>query len=353
MHGIGKIERRGAVGQVDYAALRREHEHEVLEHLGMKTVKQCRVFGLVRVQQPAQRLDAGLELPVDRAALLVAPVRRDTVLGKLVHLVGPNLDLYRFAARSAHRSMQRLVAVRLRVGDIIVELPFNVAPLAVHEPEHGVAVSDGLDHDTDRAHIEQFMKIPLLGSHLLPDAVDVLGAAVDFRLDAGLGDRLPECVDDIVDELLAALARLLEILRDTLVGRGFEVAEREVLEFPLELADTETVGYGGVDIEAFLRDLEPGFHVGIAELAQALDAESQLDQHDPDVLDHRQQHAPQPLRLLRRILVVPVRLQGVHLDDVVHQTHDLFAELAFELPGVARLDQPAGAEQAHDQRGLI
>ena len=52
---------------------------------------------------------------------LVPPVRGDTVFGGVVHVVGTDLHLQRFALRAYHRGVQRLVHPEPRLGDVILE----------------------------------------------------------------------------------------------------------------------------------------------------------------------------------------------------------------------------------------
>ena len=53
---------------------------------------------------------------------------------------------------------------------------------------------------------------------------------------------------DLFDEALAAAALVVEQARDLLVGLGLQVAEREVLQFPLQLPDAEAIGERRMDV---------------------------------------------------------------------------------------------------------
>ena len=162
---------------------------------------------------------------VDTTAFLVAPVCGDTMFGELVHLVRADLHFNGLAARTVHGCMQGLVAVFLGIGDVIIEFMFDMAPLAMHQAKHLVAVCNRIDKDADGAHIEQFMKVPLLRCHLFPDAVDMFRAAVYFRFYARLFNCLLEHIDHVMDELLPAVTRFFKIFGDTLVSRRFQVPE--------------------------------------------------------------------------------------------------------------------------------
>ncbi len=105
-----------------------------------------------------------------------------------MHVARADLHLEGLALRADHRGVDRAVLVVLRCGDVIVEFARDVVPQPMHHAERGVAVGDRLDHDAYRAYVEQLLERELLALHLAPDAVDVLGPAVDRGgRDAGLG----------------------------------------------------------------------------------------------------------------------------------------------------------------------
>ena len=109
-------------------------------------------------------------------------MRGDTVLGVIVHRARADLDLDGLAARPDDRRVQGAVAVLLGIGDVVVELAHDRLPAAVHDAERAVALLHVLDQYPHRAHVEQVTELDVLGAHLLPDAVDVLGAPEHLRL---------------------------------------------------------------------------------------------------------------------------------------------------------------------------
>ena len=105
----------------------------------------------------------------------------------LVHRVGPDLDLERLAVERDDRRVQRLVEVVLGDGDVVVELARDRAPQRVHDAERRVAVADLVDEQADGVDVVDLAELRALALHLLPDAVDVLRAALQLGLDAGVG----------------------------------------------------------------------------------------------------------------------------------------------------------------------
>src|SRR5947208_7695906 len=76
---------------------------------------------------------------VGALALLEEPVRRDAVLGRVVHLAGADLDLVQLAGRAEHGRVKRLVPVGLGGRDVGVDALLVRRPLVVDGRELVVA----------------------------------------------------------------------------------------------------------------------------------------------------------------------------------------------------------------------
>jgi hypothetical protein len=119
---VGEVEWRRSGGEILDLALRREDEDLVLEEVDLERIQ--------------ERLGSGVALVLDQLAkpghlllariagggpLLVDHMRRDPVLGQLVHLRRPDLDLERATLGSDHGGVEGLVGVRLRHRDEVLE----------------------------------------------------------------------------------------------------------------------------------------------------------------------------------------------------------------------------------------
>ncbi len=321
-------------------------------------------------------LVAGRELPAvaARAGLLVAPVRGHAVFGEAVHLLGADLHLERAAVVADHDGVQRLIAVRLGPRDVVVELARHRLPEMMHDAEHRIAILD-VGHDHAKCpHVVELGKIELLAAHLAPDAVDVFRPAADLGRDL-CGGQLPlEPLDRMRDVGFALGALLVEQLGDTLVGDRVLEAEREILEFPLQLPDAEPVRERRVDIERLARHVGRRLQLGGRIVAQRLQPRGEPDHHHADVLREREQHLAQRLdlrapfglcvtaavaRLARRDQADGAELQ--QLAGVGHQPRDLRAEalrdLGFGIVQMRREREQRGGlhrlridvERAHDR----
>src|SRR6202008_1412596 len=249
---VGEVDRRTAGRQVDHLALRREHVHRVVQPGlpgGARPVGDL----VAPREQLAQPRDLLLERAVGAlrfTALLVAPVRRDAELGMPVHLLGADLHLYRLARRTDHRSVQGLVQVSLRAGDVVVEFLRDRLPQVLHHAERGIAVLHRRHDDAQRAHVVDLAEVERLVAHLVPDRVDVLRAAVDLAFHARRLELAREQPDGSPDVLLALQALLVEHAGDALVELGLEEAGRHVLELPFQLEHAEPVRERRIDVEA-------------------------------------------------------------------------------------------------------
>jgi hypothetical protein len=128
--GVGEVHRRGAARQRQDLALGREHVDRVGEQVDLDVLPGTRrVAGLVldveqRLQPLAPRRWASWHAVLGRLGRrLVEPVRGDAGLGHRVHGLGADLELHRRAQRAHQRGVQRLVAVGLGDGDVVLEAP--------------------------------------------------------------------------------------------------------------------------------------------------------------------------------------------------------------------------------------
>jgi hypothetical protein len=150
--------------------------------------------------------------------------------------------------------VQRLVEVRLRDRDVVVELPGHRRPEGVDDAERRVAGRHVGDDHADREEVIDLVEADVLSPHLLGDRPEMLRASGDVRLDARLLELAVERLHRVVDVTLAHLPAGGEVLGDLLVVIGLEHLEGEILELPLDLPDAEAVRERGVDLDRLARD---------------------------------------------------------------------------------------------------
>ena len=93
-------------------------------------------------------------------AFLVAPVRRDAVLGNPVHFPGADLHLKGEGDLPAadDGGVQGMVHIDLGYGDIVLEAARDLVPQRVDDAQHGIAVRDGVHDDADGDQVVDLVK---------------------------------------------------------------------------------------------------------------------------------------------------------------------------------------------------
>ncbi len=195
--------------------------------------------------------------------------------------------------------------------------------MRMHDPERRVAVAHVLDEDADGVDVVDLAELRALALHLLPDAVDVLRPSLQVGLDPRLLEPRAQVGDRAIDVGLAAAPARVEQLGELAEPLRLERLEREVFELPLHLPDPEPLGQWGVDLECLAGDSLLLLRRQPVQRAHVVQPVGQLDQDDPDVLGHREEHLPDVLGLL---LLVAVGAEARQLRDPVHELRHLRPE---------------------------
>ena len=204
VHGIGEIDNRRAARQTQDGAARREDVDLVgKEVLGAAAFLQCH-----EMREPLARPLLLHALHV--AAGLVLPMRRDAGLGNSVHVLGSDLHLERHAVRAEQRGMQRLIAVRARDGDVILEAVRHGLEYAMYPPDRSIAGVHVLHDDAQAIDIDYFIQEGALAPHLFIDAVEMLLAPLDARGALVLQERRLQLSLDLLQKFLLIAARALQ-----------------------------------------------------------------------------------------------------------------------------------------------
>ena len=125
----------------------------------------------------------------------------------------------------------------------------------------------------------------------------MLGPAGDLGVDPELLELLAQLVDRCADGRFALGALLRDALGDVAIRFGIEVAQREILEIPLDLPDAQAMRDRRVDLDRLARDRLLLRRRQARQRAHVVQAVGQLDDDDADVLGHRHEHLAQVLDL--------------------------------------------------------
>ena len=147
-------------------------------------------------------------------------------------------------------------------------------------------------------------------------------------VDAGRGEARSQLGDGALDVALAALPPRVEQLGQLAEALGLERLEREVLELPLHLPDPEPLGQRRVDLHRLAGDPLLLLDRQGVQRPHVVEPVGELDEDDPDVLGHRQQHLPDVLGLL---LLVAVGGEARQLGHAVDELGDLRPEALLDV----------------------
>ena len=192
----------------------------------------------------------------------------------------------------------------------------------------------------------------MLFLHLLVDAVDMFGAARYLALDASGLKLLSNGGKHISDESFTIQSLFIQQLGDFLVQLRLDEAECQIFQLPFDLPYAQPVSQRRKHIQGFTRHFACQLRTAMTQVMHGLRAPGQLYQHGTDILDHRQQHLAQCLRLLVALL----RLQQVgfhivqllnlaHFIDPIHQTAHGASEALRQLLMPVRQMLRAGKQQ--------
>ena len=169
--------------------------------------------------------------------------------------------------------------------------------------------------------------------------------------------------DNALNVFFALHAAAGDFVGNLVVLLGLEVAEREVLELPLQLPDAQPVGERRVDLHRLLRHAAALGRRPELERLHVVEPVGQLDEDHADVLGHGQEHlahvlGPQvlPVQLDQRPPVIAFDVQELHLvelGDAVDQTRNFAAEATLQLGhGHVAVFGDVVAQGGDDRRGV-
>ena len=349
MDVVGKVEDGGALWQAEQVALGREDEHLVVIQVGVHVAHQAHLAllaaGLKHLAHLVHPL-VGVAIALDA---LVAPVGCHTALGGLVHALGAYLHLDPLVARAIHGDVQRLIAVALGDGDPVLEAGrvglVDVGDDGVGEPAGALLVlGRGVQDDAYGKQVIDAVQVHILFLHLLPDAVDGLGASLEFEFEPLLAEPPLDGLDELVDVEVAFLLGLVQAVGDQRENLAVQVLEREVLEFGLDGIQSQLVGQRGIQVARLAGNLVDKFLVGVvvdgAHEGQAVDGHDEDDAH---VLGKGEQQLVEVLVLDSGLFLV----ERGHVEQAVDDAGDVVAQ---QRPDALHV-QVVAAAQVVDHRG--
>ena len=246
--------------------------------------------------------------------------------------------------------MDRAVAVRLRLADVVLEPPRHRPPAQVHGAERDVAVADRAGDDPEAVDVGEPVEALLLLLHLAPDRVGLLLATDDLGLDAGLAEHGADVLGDLGDDVACLAAHLDEAADDRLSPVRVQDAEGDVLELLAHPLHAHPAGERAEDVHGLARLALLLLGLEVADGPHVVQPVGELDEQDPQVLRHRHQQLAEVLGLL---VLDRRQLEVGQLGHPVDQLRDLVAEPERDL-GIGRERVLDGVvQQRRDDRRVV
>ena len=174
---------------------------------------------------------------------LVSPVRCQAVFGNFVHTFGAYLHLHPFAIRSQNRNVQTLVAVRFGHGYPIAQA-FRIGLIHICYDRvglpalHFLLLSWWIQDDSYGKQVVYALKRTLLLLHFLPDGVYRLRSALYMKAQSCVLKLLADRFYELLYVGIACLFRFVQLLFYVVIGIVFQVFQRQIFEFALQLIES-------------------------------------------------------------------------------------------------------------------
>ena len=164
------------------------------------------------------------------------------MFGSLVHFAGPDLELHLLGLGADNRGVQGLVEIELGHGHVVLEPTLHWLPGGVDSAQGAVAVAHVVDDHPDADQVVDLVEGPALDDHLLVDAPQVLGAAMDVAGDSDFGQQALHFGDDLGEVEVPLRSPVLDHLGDLAVPLRVEGGQGQVLQLHLDLLHPQPVG---------------------------------------------------------------------------------------------------------------
>lgn len=193
------------------------------------------------------------------------------------------------------------------------------------DTEGFIAVSYLGDDDADSDQVIDTSDVHIMTLELLVESIEVFGSAGDIG-DADLlfGEDVSEEGNGFFHVGLALVEIGFFEFSRLFVVDWVEVLETEVLELAFDLADTETVGDGGINLEGLARDALLLLWREMLEGAHVVEAIGELDDDDPDVLGHGEKHLAQVLEVV--LFLGATEFDLAEFGDAIDEESDVSAK---------------------------
>ena len=224
--------------------------------------------------------------------------------------------------------MQRLIAVGARHGDEVLDASRDGLPHVVNHSQRRIAVGHRIGHQPQGDEVVHLIQLDLLPMHLAIDGVDALGAAGQFTRDLLRLQLALQRPAEVANEVFGPSFLCLYPGIENLVGLGFEVTQRQILKLGFDPPDPEPPRDRGVDVQGLGGDPLPLLLPEEVERPHVVQPVGQLDEDDPGVIGHRDDHLANVFSLVG---LRGAELHTAQLGETIDHPADVPAEPALEI----------------------
>ena len=230
--------------------------------------------------------------------------------------------------------MQRLVAVRLGDGDVVLEPAQYRLVEVVHHAQGPVAGVCAVDDDAEAEHVHEIRERLALGLHLSVDRVQVLLPADHLGVDPFPVQARFDRPLQLFEQGLAAPGGRSDGAADAVGAQRIERLEREFLELEAHRVHPQAIGDGSVEVERLAGDALALVRWHDADRAHVVQPVGQLHQDDAQVPGRGHGHFLEVLGLGFRAGVEDRRQFGDAVDDFRHLLAERLGEPGLGYAGV-------------------
>ena len=256
-------------------------------------------------------------------AILVQPVRGNAVFGDVMHALRADLNFYRGTVRADQRGMQRLIAIFLGDGNIVLELSRHRFVQAVQCTKRQITGRRVTNDDAESVDIEHLREAQALLDHFSIDRIQAFFAAEHSGFDIRFTQFAADATKNLGQQFAPVTAHGFERFGQDVETRRMDMLKRQVLELPGNIVEADPHRHGHIDFQGFPGNAPTFVRPHESHGLHVMQAISQFDEYDTQVAHHRHQHFAE-IFCLR--LLIALKLDFLEFRQTIHQVSDLLAE---------------------------
>ena len=258
MDTVGKVYRRRASRKILDLSGRGKAIYTIRKQIQitLKEIHEFLVIGHItlpfqNLAQPGKLFLLGIFYLLSVGSLFIFPVCRNTILCRLVHLIGTNLDLEGLAAAADQGSVQGLIHICLRHGDVILKTSRDRLIHFMNHAKCRIAILHTVYNNTNCKQIINLIYGLILVLHLFINTEEMLYTTVNLCLDPGIFNMLTDLIHNILNIFFTDTLTHRDLIYQIIICFRLQIFQRKIVQFHLDLGNTQTLCNGRIDLHGF------------------------------------------------------------------------------------------------------